>query len=247
MRKLVFLISFMFCAWLSFSHAQTTFNKVYDRNDGVEGADNVVELDNSYLILGDGYEYLETNRWGGLRIVNIDFSGNIIWEKVYGKSGQIWLTIPRGVTEYNNHFYLSGFIYDSIKDDYDALLMKFDMQGDTIWKKEYGGNRIDGFYAIKEINEKIYLTGVNYNKGDIAGDVYVVKTDSTGNIEWDTTYGGAGVLDEGYSIDYTAEGNLIIGAGSAQFSPKPYSPWVIAIDTTGGYTMAKAIWHPNRV
>jgi hypothetical protein len=232
MKQIRMIIFFLFCAWLSFSHAQTTFNRLYDTNNSAELALKSLEYEDGYIVYGEGGYKRESRR--SIMFRKIDFFGNLLWEKYYDEIGIGKASRNIGVIKLNSEDILvCGFLTDSLLNDDDAFLFRLSPLADSVFFKRYFSNRLDAFYAVKEINHKFYISGVSRSQGDIAGDVYVVKTDSMGNIEWDTTYGGAGVLDEGYSIDYTAEGNLIIGAGSAQFSPKPYSPWVIAIDTTG--------------
>jgi len=232
--RIFFVVS---CASLYglFSHAQTTFNKVYDINNSTEFASNVIEVDDGYIFYEEGSYFPGLNGWRGMGVRKIDLSGNLQWTKTYGKTQQRWSSRQGAFLKLNNNIslVLGGFIYDSTSNDYDGLLIKFDLNGDTLWVKKYGGQQSDLFYAIKESNDAgLYLLGMTRSFGDINGDCYLVKTDSSGNEQWYNTFGNNG-LDEGYSIDFTLDNNLVIGGGTEKFTPKPYAPWVIIADTSG--------------
>ena len=47
-------------------------------------------------------------------------------------------------------------------------------------------------------------------------DVYLIKTDSNGNLEWENTFGGLG-WDKGHSIDKISDGGYVITGMTESF------------------------------
>jgi hypothetical protein len=93
----------------------------------------------------------------------------------------------------------SGFIVCGLRKDSlengDFVLIKTDSNGLYQWHKTYGGNQSDGAFNVISTWDNGYLiTGYSYSFGG-AGDWYVIKTDSLGNVEWEETYGNPN-LDE---------------------------------------------------
>ena len=107
---------------------------------------------------------------------------------------------------------------------------------DTIWTKVYGdgdyerGNSIvitdDNGFAIVGAADALY-SGGNLTEGDI----WLVRTNSTGDTLWTKTYGGSGI-DEGNSIYQTADGGFIL-AGARSNNLLIYDAWLIRTDSNG--------------
>ncbi|MBK7390094.1 MAG: hypothetical protein IPI23_13795 [Bacteroidetes bacterium] len=67
--------------------------------------------------------------------------------------------------------------------NYDALLIKLNSYGDTIWTKTFGTPGNEGFYFIQQTNDLGFIaTGFTSSIGNT--DVLLVKTDSVGNVQW---------------------------------------------------------------
>jgi len=107
---------------------------------------------------------------------------------------------------------------------------------DTIWTKLYGdtdyerGNSIvitdDNGFAIIGAADALY-SGGNITEGDI----WLVRTNSTGDTLWTKTYGGSGI-DEGNSIYKTSDGGFIL-AGARSNNILIYDAWLIRTDSNG--------------
>ena len=85
-------------------------------------------------------------------------------------------------------------ILNNVLVDFDSCfiqLMKVTRAGDTIiWNRNYGGNGGDrGYYLHKTKDSGYVIVGGSTSYGDIMGDVYVIKTDSGGNVLWAKTVG----------------------------------------------------------
>jgi hypothetical protein len=97
---------------------------------------------------------------------------------------------------------------------------KLDAAGNLVWGNCYGGSNNEWFKNLVVTPDGGYaLVGNSQSAdGDVSGnyggaDVWVVKLDSLGVIEWQKNYGGSG-FDDGTSIINTSDGGLLIGCES---------------------------------
>lgn len=75
----------------------------------------------------------------------------------------------------------------------DAFLLKIDSLGNYLWSKNYGGVEADvGRRVMYNPGDGFYVAGTTNSYGDGSYDFYLFKTDLTGNLLWEKTYGGSG-------------------------------------------------------
>ena len=73
----------------------------------------------------------------------------------------------------------------------DAYLVKVDAGGAIQWTKTFGGTAFDGCSSVQQTIEGGYIiAGLASGLGAGGQDVYLVKTDASGNLLWSKTYGG---------------------------------------------------------
>ncbi len=91
----------------------------------------------------------------------------------------------------------------------DIVLLKLDHYGELIWSSHYGSQYDDYGNEVKKTFDKGYIIigSTASNPSDI--DVYVIKTDSLGNLIWERRFD---VLDKdiGYSVIQTIDSGYII-------------------------------------
>lgn len=97
----------------------------------------------------------------------------------------------------------------------DAWVVKFGNSGDLVWQRTYGGSQYDAARSIRQTDDGGYIMGgISYSvDGDIlgghdSGEFWIVKLDSTGEIQWQSLLGGSGgdILS---SIQQTSDGGYI--------------------------------------
>jgi len=140
-----------------------------------------------------------------LFIFKTDVNGDSLWFKTYGTTGNDG---GYGISKTSD----GGFIIAGQYNWNDLWLLKVDANGDTMWTKIFGGNNFDEGISVIETDDNGYIVcGHSSSFGNGELDVYVVKTDSVGNFEWQKTYGGAG-YDEGRRILKRDNGYLVMGS-----------------------------------
>jgi hypothetical protein len=98
----------------------------------------------------------------------------------------------------------------------------------SVWNQTAGENVFARAETIIQANDGGYVI-VGETNGSSSADWYdfwVVKTDSSGNVEWEKTFGGSGG-DFAYSVIQTSDGGFAI-AGNLN-----YEAWVVKTDSTG--------------
>src|SRR3989304_747241 len=77
--------------------------------------------------------------------------------------------------------------------DCDAYVFKRDGCGNFLWFKTYGGGAGDGALCIQETPDGGYIvSGLTELAGFGSWDIFLMKIDIAGNLQWFRTYGGAG-------------------------------------------------------
>jgi hypothetical protein len=157
-------------------------------------------------------------------LIKLNIDGKIEWQKTYSGTG---VDHAYCVEELSSGGYLLAGSSEIEKsdgpifpiNDFDILKLKSD--GNIEWQKTYGGTGNDIAYSIKEVNDGGYIvTGTTTsNNGDVTenkglSDVWVVKLNMDGNIEWQKTLGGS-KKECAYSIQETRDGGYIV-AGYTQ-------------------------------
>ena len=78
------------------------------------------------------------------------------------------------------------------------------------WQKTFGGSSWDEAYSVQQTSDGGYIiAGSTLSYGSGEWDVYLIKTDSDGNLEWQKTFGGPS-CDIAYSVQQTNDGGYII-------------------------------------
>lgn len=79
-------------------------------------------------------------------------------------------------------------------------------------EKKFGKNGDDGFWCVRETNDGgLILTGFTSSFGLGAEDVWIIKTNSTGEEKWNRTFGFQNGKDGGEFVRQTSDGGYIIG------------------------------------
>jgi len=115
----------------------------------------------------------------------------------------------------------------------DAWVIKTDAEGKEIWNKTFGGREDDGAYSIQPTSDGGYILMVGSISFGAGGeDIWLIKTDSAGNIVWEKTLGGAN-NDVGQFIQETNDGGYIITGWTTSFGSGDFDAWLIKTDSGG--------------
>jgi hypothetical protein len=190
-------------------------------------------IDGGYIVIG--YTSVQVNDYD-IWLLKTDSNGDTMWTRTYGGSYEDngWSVEQTG----DGGYILGGFKQGGGQMHYNACLVKTYANGNINWEHEYGGNQTDEFgYCVTRTSDGGFiLAGKSTASGN--EDVYVVKTDFSGGLEWANTFGG-GSDDEAYSVIENSDGDFIIAGETFSFSAD-LRIYLLKVSPSGGL-----IWQKN--
>src|SRR5207247_1541524 len=152
---------------------------------------------------------------GDAWIVKLDVSGNLLWEKSLGGSGDDY---AYSIQQTNDDGFIVAGSSPSNDGDVsgnhghtDFWIVKLDEDGNLLWQKSFGGSDYDQAKSIQQTVDGGYVVaGYSYSTdGDVsinhgANDYWIVKLDTIGNLVWQKSLGGSN-YDQGNSIQQCAD------------------------------------------
>jgi hypothetical protein len=205
--------------------AASMWSRTYE-GGGVDCPSSLIATsDGGYAIAGyttpSNGSYEDMNFW----LFKTDALGNIQLNKTYGP-GFAYSLIATSDGGYAIAGYKGNFW------DRNFYLVKTDANGVLEWNKTYGETEGDVSSLIATSDGGYALVGTLYGDSPTFNDAWLVKTDATGNVEWNQTYGGTGI-DYAESLVAAPDGGYTIvgstnssGAGNSDF-------WLVKTDALG--------------
>ena len=171
-------------------------------------------------------------------LLKTNLNGDSIWLKRYGysiKHCHEWAT-DMSRTSDQGFILIGNYHYFT---DHDIFLVRLDSVGDSLWFSILGGCHQDEANSGFQTNDGGFIIcGWTRSWGAGEDDVFVIKTDSMGNIIWQRTYGDS-ANNEGCCIQETFDCNYII-AGRTGNWPDP-DVYLIKIDSIGDTLWTRTI------
>lgn len=144
--------------------------------------------DGGFVIAGGGSRASSQDPM--LLLIRTDAEGNLLWERTYGTAGSYFgeSVIQMSDSGYAVCGWMSG--YPDL--DFQMYVLRTDPSGDVIWEKTFGGAGIDqGSALVESPDGGLVIAGWTHSPGAGNGDLYCIKTDASGNMQWEKTYGGS--------------------------------------------------------
>lgn len=166
---------------------------------------------NSYVVEDSkGYLICATSRMGNIHLIKTDVNGRFLWEKVYGRLDRIEVVNNLILTDAGEYVVVGSVkVKDGEKYIKDALLVKFDENGNKVWEVIFGEKDDDEFNDIIQArNGDFIIVGTFDISGLSKGVIY--RVDKSGRLIWNKKLSGEGPV-RGEAILFTDQGYLIGG------------------------------------
>jgi uncharacterized delta-60 repeat protein len=192
--------------------------------------------DGGYIVAGSTTSF---TGWDDIFLIKTDANGNVIWAKTYGGTGDDWVYSVQQTSD--GGYIVAGWTDSFGTGGYDFILIKTDANGNIIWAKTYGGTNWDFAYSVQQTSDGGYIVaGYTNSFGAGSYDIFLIKTDANGNIQWAKTYGGTDD-DKAYSVQQTSDGGYIV-AGYKSYFFAADNIFLIKTDANGNIVWTKTYW-----
>jgi len=181
---------------------------------GWDGAYSVQQTsDGGYIVAGWTTSFGAGGR--DFFLIKTDANGNIIWAKTYGGTNDDNAYSVQQTSD--GGYIVAGMTWSFGAGDWDIFLIKTDANGNIIWAKTYGGTDDEEAYSVQQTSDGGYIVaGWTTSFGAGGYDIFLIKTDASGNIIWAKTYGGTS-YDNARSVQQTSDGGYIVAGYTASF------------------------------
>jgi len=211
------------------SNGDTLWTKTYGGINLDVGTSIQQTIDGGYIITGVTTSFGTGS--GDVWLVKTDSLGIILWTKTFG--GSEWENGWCVQQTVDSGYIITGETESFGSGERDVWLIKTDSSGDTLWTKTFGGYAWDGGRSVQLTTDIGYIiTGYTNSFGLGNADVWLIKTDSLGNVLWTKTFGGVD-LDGGFSVLQNTDGGYDIMGVTASFSIGSLDAWLIETDSFG--------------
>jgi hypothetical protein len=183
----------------------------YGENDGSPSTGRRLNLDRSHQLF----------------LLRLDADGNLIESRIFGSQRDDYAQSM--VKTADNGFLLAG--YKGVPNrSLDAILVKVDSFGDLLWTKEFGGTADDVFSSVVITPDSGYAAiGRSRSFGDQNWDLFLIRTDSDGNMLQEITYGNED-LQWGLDLEAEVDGGYVVSGLSGTFARDGF---VLGISASG--------------
>ena len=115
----------------------------------------------------------------------------------------------------------------------DSYLIKTDSNGDTLWTHTYGDSLSENGQSVQQTTDGGYIVA-GYTNSYGAGnyDFYLIKTNSTGDTLWTSTYGGID-MERCFSVQQTTDGGYILAGDTRSYGAGNSDYYLIKTNSTG--------------
>ena len=165
--------------------------------------------DGGYIVTGMSHV---SNQYGDAFLMKTDSLGDVLWNQTYNlASGGSEINEAYSVKQtIDGGYVVCGITY--INNIFNAFLIKTNANGNQQWSQIYGGAGTDRLSTVQQtLDTGFVLCGYSPSLTNGDWDIWLVKTDSNGNQQWEKRFdNGLNTDDKGFSAIQTSDGGYIV-------------------------------------
>ncbi len=179
----------------------------------------------TFLILSSG------NLFSQISLKSNSFSTGFTWQETFGDTGVDKATCMIKTSE--NGFAVAGYTYSYGSGNVGICILNLKQDGSYRWGKLLNSGRGDIANSLIQTSDSGFiLAGATNSHGlDFFEDMYLVKLDSKGELQWAKTFGTNG-WDNAYTITQTSDNGYIV-TGYSRISSSEYGLLIVKFSETG--------------
>ncbi|MFH1322091.1 MAG: hypothetical protein ABII90_15745, partial [Bacteroidota bacterium] len=224
---LCFLLLFAGHLW---SQPIVQFDMTYGGSGCENGRSAKQTPDGGFVMIGS------TNSYGAgqndIYLIKTDGNGNELWSQTYGGPGNEaigWAMKHNIILTDDGGFAIAGHTTSYGAGSWDMWLIKTDDSGNVQWTKTYGGSSSETSNIVRQTTDGGYIiVGSTWGFGSYYNDVFLVKTDVSGNLIWQNHY-PVQAYEEGTAVVETSDGGYLVTG----VSYNPQMVFLLKVDSNG--------------
>jgi hypothetical protein len=163
--------------------------------------------------------------------VKTNATGGMQWDQTYGGTGMEYAY--HVIQTVDGGYALFGQTNSFGAGSNDFWLIKTDSSGNMQWNQTYGGTGSDiGIHVLQTGDGGYALLGHTSSFGAGSSDAWLIKTNATGGMQWNQTYGGTG-MEYGQCLEQTSDGGYALACITTSFGAGSMDCWLVKIDSSG--------------
>ncbi|MFB0998188.1 MAG: hypothetical protein QMC28_05770, partial [Flavobacteriales bacterium] len=221
------------------TYGPTVDTTITSNRDGAGNeAYNVIQtFDLGYMVVGEAHAFGSGS--SDIFALKLTTTGDTAWTKTYGgiNSDYSYKVIQLA----DSGYILSGYTETYGSGIRDIYVLRINKLGDTLWAKAYGGSGIDGSNDMVQTQDGGFaIVGNTFSFGEGVSDVYVIKINASGALQWANAYGGL-LNDFGNAITETSDSGFVISGSTESFGSGQRDIYILKIDSIGNLIWSKAM------
>lgn len=213
------------------SYGDTLWTKTFGGNEGDYGNSVQQTSDGGYIITG--LTWLIRNVDCDVYLIKTNSNGEILWTQTYG--GEYYDQGKSVQQTTDGGYIITGFTTSFGNGFEDIYLIKTDDNGNALWTRTFGGDDFDLGNAVQQTTDGGYIIcGYTKSFGTGQEDVYIIKTDNSGDTLWTRLYGGE-YRDKGWSVQQTIDEGYIITGSTELIEPTVWTFHDVLLIKTDNY------------